>query len=513
MHRRRLNQLLSVLALSVVRLSESQPLGARPFLSTVENGTWGFSSPRGACTADGVNIYVTDRNNHRIRFVDIASGVVTPFAGTGTSGATNGPALASSFQWPVVCAFNPSGSTMFVTEFLNHQVRAINMATRTVSLLAGAPTVASGSADGIGTNALFNSPVGAAFYNNVLYIGDQGNNAIRAISLTTLVVSTFANAATGAALSGPRAIAISPSTGTVFCADYSNNRIRAIPQSGPAYTVAGGGAAGTRDGTSSSALFNNPYGLSMDASGGLIVSDVTACAVRYVSPASGAVVTLVGGSCGPTADGFTSSAIPGLPSVSLATMGQATGTAVLSSGAVVIVDFSLARIRLLSRPQNSSAGFYSSWSTSGVEVLCPANSFCPANSVAPTPCPQNGVTLYVGAASPAACVTPVATNTTLKCNATSAVSAGSILPSQRIVLPNDVNTDVAPLVILSAASPVNSFGVDIVVASASACASFASTAGSVLCSTQTFPIGTATTYFYLGTAAALNMIAAPSCAA
>ena len=477
-------------------------------MSTVDNGTWAFSNPRGACTADGVNIYVTDRSNNRIRFVEIATGLVSVFAGTGTAGTANGPALSSAFSWPVVCTFDASGATMFVTEYSNHMVRAINMATRTVSLVAGSPTSASGSADGVGSNALFSNPVGVAFYNGALYIGDQANNAIRAISLTTLLVSTFANAATGAALNGPRAVAVSPLSGTVFVADYSNNRIRAIPQTGPAYTVAGGGVAGVRDGIGTNTLFNNPYGVSIDTNGNLFVSDVSGCALRYVSPASGAVSTLVGGACGTTVDGYTSSLVPGLPTVS-ATMGQATGVAVLNPWSVAIVDYSLGRIRLLSRPQNISAGYYSSWLTSGVEFLCPVNFFCPANSAAPTPCPQNGLTLYVGAASSAACITPVTTNATLRCNATSAVSAGSILPSQQIVLPNV--TDMAPLVILSAASPVNSYGVDIVVASASACASFANTAGSVLCLSQSFPIGTSTTYYYLGTAAALNMIASPSC--
>jgi hypothetical protein len=43
-----------------------------------------FSKPRGL-TTDGVNLYVTDRDNQRIRKIVIASGVVTTLAGDGTA--------------------------------------------------------------------------------------------------------------------------------------------------------------------------------------------------------------------------------------------------------------------------------------------------------------------------------------------------------------------------------------------------------------------------------------------
>ena len=52
----------------------------------------------------------------------------------------------------------------------------------TVTLLAGDPS-STGLANGIGTNAKFNNPKGICYskVNNLLYVADYGNNAIRKV--------------------------------------------------------------------------------------------------------------------------------------------------------------------------------------------------------------------------------------------------------------------------------------------------------------------------------------------
>ena len=64
---------------------------------------------------------------------------------------------------------------------------------------------------------------------------------------------------------------------------------------------------------------------------------------------------------------------------------------------------------------------------------------------------------------------------------------------------------------LPAASPLNSFGVDIIVASPAACAAFAANFAASQCGALAYALS-AGTYYYLGTAAALGMTATPSCA-
>jgi hypothetical protein len=73
--------------------------------------------------------------------------------------------------------------------------------------------------------------------------------------------------------------------------------------------------------------------------------------------------------------------------------------------------------------------------------------------------------------------------------------------------------DATPLVFLPATAALNSLGVDVIIATASACAAYAAVPGAARCSaalTYALPAGT---YFYLGTAAELGMAATPGCGA
>ena len=102
----------------------------------------------------------------------------------------------------------------------------------------------------------------------------------------------------------------------------------------------------------------------------------------------------------------------------------------------------------------------------------------------------------------------------LPCNGSRSLNA-TVAPSRVIAFPASANVTGSspPLIFLPAASPLNSFGVDIIVASAPACAAFASNAAAARCSagsTYALPEGT---YYYLGAASALGMTAAPACSA
>ena len=133
-----------------------------------------------------------------------------------------------------------------------------------VSTLAGSGT--SGYADGTGTSAQFNSPIGVAVdgAGNV-YVADRYNHRIRKIT-TSGVVSTLAGSTSwlyrwyrdigsvllsyGVAVDG---------AGNVYVADESNHRIRKITASGVVSTLAGSGTSGYTDGTGTSAKFTYPY--------------------------------------------------------------------------------------------------------------------------------------------------------------------------------------------------------------------------------------------------------------
>jgi sugar lactone lactonase YvrE len=113
-------------------------------------------------------------------------------------------------------------------------------------------------------------------------------------------------AATAAELYGPAAVAVDGS-GNLFIADYLNNRIRRVDASTQVITtVAGNGTAGfTGDGgPATSAAFYWPYGVTVDSSGNLFISDTANNRIRRVDAATQIITTVAGdGSGGYNGDG------------------------------------------------------------------------------------------------------------------------------------------------------------------------------------------------------------------
>ena len=138
-----------------------------------------------------------------------------------------------------------------------------------------------GFADGAGTQARFDSPSGLAIdRDGLLYVADTANHAIRRIApdghVTTLAGNGIAGDADGpgtqARLNGPIGIAVD-GQGRVIVADTYNDRIRAISRDGVVTTIAGGAGSGSDDGAADQARFDTPCGVAVDADGNIYVAD------------------------------------------------------------------------------------------------------------------------------------------------------------------------------------------------------------------------------------------------
>ena len=159
-----------------------------------------FRYPSGI-TSDGVSLYVVDRGNHKIRRIVIATGAVSTLAGTGVPGAADGAGAAATFYGP--SSITTDGTSLYVADMNNHKIRRIVIATGVVSTLAG--TGVPGAADGAGTVATFSAPSGITTDGASLYVADSGNHKIRRIVIATGVVSTLAGTGAPGRADGPGA--------------------------------------------------------------------------------------------------------------------------------------------------------------------------------------------------------------------------------------------------------------------------------------------------------------------
>jgi len=133
-------------------------------------------------------------------------------------------------------------------------------------------------------------------------VADQNNHTIRKITPAG-DVSTLAGLA-GAAGStdgtGSSARFNSPSSvaadaaGNIYVADFGNNTIRKITPAGVVTTLAGlAGATGSLNGNGSAARFDAPYGVAVDSSANVYVAEAYNNDIRKITPAGG-VTTLAG---------------------------------------------------------------------------------------------------------------------------------------------------------------------------------------------------------------------------
>lgn len=139
--------------------------------------------------------------------------------------------------------------------------------------------------------------------------GSSSNTTPKVANVTTVAGSGSTGWADGngssAYFNQPAGLAIDAS-GNLYVADQNNNCIRKVTPSGDVSTFAGSIHGGLVDGQGTAARFYGPNGIAIDAAGNLYVSEITNSAIRKITP-SGMVTTLAGGSEGYT-DGIGSAA-------------------------------------------------------------------------------------------------------------------------------------------------------------------------------------------------------------
>ncbi len=211
-----------------------------------------FAVPHGIAVDASGNVYVADIGSNTIRKIT-SDGVVTTLAGNATvaPGYVDDMGSAARFRGPVNIAVDAFGY-VYVADLYNHIIRKVTPM-GAVSTLAGTAG-ATGAADGTGANARFDSPVGIAVdgVGNV-YVADIGNNNIRKITANGEVTTLAGNADVGpgsadgvgsaALFNSPEGVAVDLA-GNVYVADAQNDTIRKITPARVVSTVVGTAGSG-----------------------------------------------------------------------------------------------------------------------------------------------------------------------------------------------------------------------------------------------------------------------------
>ncbi len=237
------------------------PMGAGPAYNCFGDDYFATAAvlvgPRGLLKS-GSTLFVTEYDNstvvfrgHRVRKVNLTTGVITTIAGgtgygnnNGFSG-DNGPATGALLNQPAGLAQDAAGD-LYVADSGNRRVRKINLVSTpigTISTVAGTGGLGSSGNGGPALVAQFRRPWSLAFDSaGALYVSDFEAHNIRRIEAAGTVTpiagaqqcSTCAaglagdgSAAKDATLYQPAQIAVSPS-GQLFIADSLNERIRAL---------------------------------------------------------------------------------------------------------------------------------------------------------------------------------------------------------------------------------------------------------------------------------------------
>jgi len=283
-------------------------LNTRRTIDVAGNGERGYAGDGGRATAGSLNmpheiafdvqghLYIAERDNHVVRKVDGATGVMTTLAGTGVAGFSGdgGAASQAQLRQPHSIALDRDGR-LLVCDVGNHRIRAVNLTTGTIETIGGTgerlPTPDGAPLKGTPLNGPRTLAVDR---DGSIYLALREGNAIYRIARDTRTLHHLAGTgeqgyagdggpARLAKLAGPKGLALAGRN--LYLADTENHAIRRIDLDGGVITTVLG--TGTRgDGPEPDPLqcqLSRPHGLFADASGKLYVTDSEAHRIRVLA--------------------------------------------------------------------------------------------------------------------------------------------------------------------------------------------------------------------------------------
>jgi gliding motility-associated-like protein len=237
-----------------------------------------------------------------------AGQVLNTFSGNGSIGFSGdgGPGISASFNGPGAIAISPSGSFIAMCDKFNHRIRKIDIQTGIITTIAGTGKAGFEGDGGRAINAVLNGPhdILVDRNNNIIFY-DELNFRIRKIDGITNIITTIAGNGTTTPLSNVPAT----QTGllrTNITADQDNNIyisetslgiIRKIDvQTGVITKIAGNGSSiySGDGGPALQAGIPSPHAVNLDAEGNIYFTDLTYHTIRKIDKATQVITTIAG---------------------------------------------------------------------------------------------------------------------------------------------------------------------------------------------------------------------------
>lgn len=264
---------------------------------TGKKGSTGDNGPAAKAEFNGIHhiliapddtLYVADTWNNRVRKIDLKSGVISNFAGTGVKGigGDGGPAAQAQFGGVFCLALDPKSETLYIDDLDNRRIRAIDLKSGIVRTVAGngQKGIPADGSDAL-TSPLVDPRAIAVDSKNNLYILERGGNALRVVGSNGKIrtVAGTGNPGAGgdggpalkASLKGPKHLCVDADD-NVLIADTDNHVIRKFnPRDGTIVRVAGTGTAGSAGvgGSPEKVQLSQPHGVYLTPVGVLYISD------------------------------------------------------------------------------------------------------------------------------------------------------------------------------------------------------------------------------------------------
>ena len=245
-----------------------------------------LNSPGGVAVDGSGNLYISDSGNNRVRRVDSVSKSIQTIAGGGTAASPidGGPALTASLNLPGAICLDPAGLNLYIADTGNHRIRHVDLTAGTIETIAG-DGVQGFSGDGaLATSASLDSPDSLALdRNNNLYFADTHHGRVRRVAAGTKLISTVLQASTPGTSTPSGALSLASlrgvatdAAGNIYVADSGNHRLLRVDHASGLISVSAGSAiqgfAGDA-GPATLAALDSPRAVALSPGGLISIAD------------------------------------------------------------------------------------------------------------------------------------------------------------------------------------------------------------------------------------------------